>query len=39
MSAPAEPLAQDEAIASIGTYAYGWHDADAAGVSARSPIP
>ena len=35
MSAPAEPLTQDEAIASIGTYAYGWHDADAAGVSAR----
>ena len=35
MSAPAEPLTQDEAIASIGTYAYGWHDADAAGASAR----
>ena len=35
MSAPAEPLTQDEAIASIGTYAYGWHDPDAAGVSAR----
>ncbi len=35
MSAPAEPLTQDQAIASIGTYAYGWHDADAAGVSAR----
>lgn len=42
MSAPTEPittpstqLTQDEAIASIGTYGYGWHDEDVAGASAR----
>ncbi len=29
------PLTQDEVIASVGNYAYGWHDADAAGASAR----
>ncbi|ROS30385.1 Fe-S cluster assembly protein SufB [Cellulomonas sp. PhB150] len=28
---PAQPMTQDEAIASIGSYNYGWHDADAAG--------
>ncbi|WP_315095513.1 Fe-S cluster assembly protein SufB [uncultured Cellulomonas sp.] len=28
------PLTQDEAIASIGNYNYGWHDADAAGAVA-----
>jgi Fe-S cluster assembly protein SufB len=35
MSAPTEPLTQDEAIASIGNYSFGWHDSDAAGASAR----
>ncbi len=29
------PFTQDEAIASIGTYAYGWHDSDAAGLTAQ----
>ncbi|WP_421741786.1 Fe-S cluster assembly protein SufB [Cellulomonas sp.] len=28
------PLTQDEAIASIGNYNYGWHDADTAGATA-----
>ncbi|WP_258726838.1 Fe-S cluster assembly protein SufB [Cellulomonas sp. NS3] len=32
------PLTQDEAIASIGTYGYGWHDGDAAGASARRGV-
>ncbi|MDR1800008.1 MAG: Fe-S cluster assembly protein SufB [Bifidobacteriaceae bacterium] len=35
---PAEPapgLTQEEAIASIGHYAYGWHDSDAAGQQAK----
>jgi Fe-S cluster assembly protein SufB len=31
----AEPLSQSEAIASIGAYAYGWHDSDDAGRDAR----
>ncbi|RHA40492.1 Fe-S cluster assembly protein SufB [Cellulomonas rhizosphaerae] len=31
---PAQPMTQDEAIASIGSYNYGWHDADAAGETA-----
>ncbi|MCL2455102.1 MAG: Fe-S cluster assembly protein SufB [Micrococcales bacterium] len=35
MSAPVEPLTQDEAIASLGSYTYGWHDPDVAGASAR----
>ncbi|NLF04970.1 MAG: Fe-S cluster assembly protein SufB, partial [Actinomycetales bacterium] len=39
MSAPTEsatPMTQDEEIiASIGAYGYGWHDDDAAGASAR----
>jgi Fe-S cluster assembly protein SufB len=40
MSAPTDsavnaPLTQDEAIASIGNYTYGWHDSDIAGISAR----
>ena len=38
MSAPTEPMTQDEAIASIGQYNYGWHDYDAAGQSARRGI-
>ena len=33
--AKAEPLSQEETIASIGHYSYGWHDSDVAGVSAR----
>jgi Fe-S cluster assembly protein SufB len=33
--AKAEPLSQEETIASIGHYSYGWHDTDLAGVSAR----
>jgi Fe-S cluster assembly protein SufB len=32
---PAEPMSQDEAIASIGNYGYGWHDPDAAGQIAQ----
>ena len=36
MSAPTEPMTQDEAIiASIGSYGYGWHDSDVAGETAR----
>jgi Fe-S cluster assembly protein SufB len=38
MSAPTEPMTQDEAIASIGQYNYGWHDSDAAGLSARRGV-
>lgn len=33
--APQAPLTQDEAIASIGSYNYGWHDKDVAGATAR----
>ncbi|MBT0995309.1 Fe-S cluster assembly protein SufB [Cellulomonas sp. DKR-3] len=32
---PAQPMTQDEAIASIGSYNYGWHDTDTAGATAR----
>ncbi|CAM5777755.1 Fe-S cluster assembly protein SufB [Cellulomonas persica] len=32
---PAQPMTQDEAIASIGNYTYGWHDTDTAGATAR----
>jgi Fe-S cluster assembly protein SufB len=37
VTAPAgtPPLTQDEAIASIGAYAYGWHDSDVAGLTAK----
>ncbi|MCU1432754.1 MAG: FeS assembly protein SufB, partial [Actinotalea sp.] len=39
MTAPTEPMTSpttDEAIiASIGSYGYGWHDSDAAGMSAQ----
>jgi Fe-S cluster assembly protein SufB len=37
MTAPTDssPLTQDEAIASIGSYGYGWHDSDLAGETAR----
>jgi len=37
MSAPTQgvPLTQDETIASIGNYEFGWHDDDAAGLIAR----
>ena len=31
----ATPMTQDETIASLGTYEYGWHDSDAAGMSAQ----
>ena len=31
----AQPMTQEETIASIGHYNYGWHDSDAAGASAR----
>jgi len=36
MSAPTQgvPMTQDETIASIGNYEYGWHDADIAGANA-----
>jgi len=33
--AAGEPLSQDEAIASIGNYTFGWHDPDVAGAVAR----
>ena len=33
-----ESLTQDETIASLGTYGYGWSDSDAAGASARRGI-
>jgi Fe-S cluster assembly protein SufB len=32
---PAQPMTQDETIASIGSYNYGWHDTDTAGATAR----
>ena len=32
---PVEPLTQQEAIASLGTYGYGWADSDVAGASAQ----
>ncbi|MDR1187466.1 MAG: Fe-S cluster assembly protein SufB [Bifidobacteriaceae bacterium] len=38
MTAPApgtEQLSQADAIASIGNYQYGWHDSDAAGLTAK----
>src|SRR3954454_25413854 len=35
---PAEPLTQEEAIASLGNYGYGWSDSDAAGASAQRGI-
>ena len=37
MSAPTQgiPMTQDETIASLGNYEYGWHDSDAAGMSAQ----
>ena len=31
----AQPMTQEETIASIGQYSYGWHDSDVAGASAR----
>ncbi len=34
-AATAQPLSQDETIASLGRYEYGWADSDAAGASAR----
>ncbi|MEB3034216.1 Fe-S cluster assembly protein SufB [[Mycobacterium] nativiensis] len=34
-AAPAEPLTQDETIASLGRYEYGWADTDAAGAAAQ----
>jgi Fe-S cluster assembly protein SufB len=33
--AKAEPLTQDETIASLGKYGYGWSDSDVAGASAQ----
>ncbi|WP_058233915.1 Fe-S cluster assembly protein SufB [Devriesea agamarum] len=35
MTSAPEQLSQDEIISSIGSYAYGWHDSDVAGASAR----
>ena len=32
---PDAPLSQDETIASLGTYGYGWSDSDVAGASAQ----
>jgi Fe-S cluster assembly protein SufB len=34
-STDSTPMTQDEAIASIGSYTYGWHDSDIAGATAR----
>ncbi|GAA4422795.1 Fe-S cluster assembly protein SufB [Georgenia halophila] len=36
--APGEPMTQDETIASIGSYNYGWHDSDVAGADARRGV-
>ncbi|PKQ25997.1 MAG: Fe-S cluster assembly protein SufB [Actinobacteria bacterium HGW-Actinobacteria-4] len=39
MSAPTNvPLTQDETIASLGNYEFGWHDSDAAGSIAKRGI-
>src|ERR1700740_2178550 len=35
---PPEPLTQQEAIASLGTYGYGWADSDVAGASAQRGV-
>src|SRR6476659_5266334 len=35
MTATPEALTQDEAIASLGNYGYGWSDSDVAGASAQ----
>ena len=35
MTAPTEQRTDDEIIASIGSYEYGWHDSDDAGASAQ----
>nr|MDT0526383.1 Fe-S cluster assembly protein SufB [Streptomyces sp. DSM 41633] len=32
---PETPLTQEETIASLGTYGYGWSDSDVAGASAQ----
>ncbi|MGB2922765.1 MAG: Fe-S cluster assembly protein SufB, partial [Mycobacterium sp.] len=32
---PATPLTQEEAIASLGKYGYGWADSDVAGAAAQ----
>src|SRR5664279_5397699 len=37
-AAQAAPMTQDEAIASIGSYDYGWHDSDEAGRLARRGV-
>jgi len=34
-TAQAEPLTQEQTLATLGTYEYGWADSDAAGASAR----
>src|ERR1700727_895023 len=34
-AAPAEPLTQEETIASLGRYGYGWSDSNVAGASAQ----
>ncbi|MDU2058746.1 MAG: Fe-S cluster assembly protein SufB, partial [Dermabacter sp.] len=35
MTTAPEQLSQDEIIASIGSYEYGWHDSDSAGATAQ----
>ena len=35
MTTTPDALTQEEAIASLGTYGYGWSDSDAAGASAQ----
>ncbi|WP_454294546.1 Fe-S cluster assembly protein SufB [Salana multivorans] len=34
-ASPGQPMTQEETIASIGNYNYGWHDTDTAGATAR----
>src|SRR5699024_1224810 len=38
MTSAPEKLTQDEIIDSIGNYAFGWHDEDSAGASARRGV-
>ncbi|MEE6273202.1 Fe-S cluster assembly protein SufB [Georgenia wangjunii] len=38
VAAPGAPMTQDETIASIGNYKFGWHDTDDAGATARRGV-
>jgi Fe-S cluster assembly protein SufB len=35
---PGEPLSQEEAIASLGRYGYGWVDSDVTGAGAARTV-